>query len=92
MPGKGSVQFGLMLRLFRIIDSSDPEQKLNAARDSSRLVIKDSDPYLVLPGGGRYHLTLRVMFNFSTTTSTSRTFVGKRRREMIFEKFVKLTQ
>src|ERR1700683_2904438 len=25
MPGEGSVQFGLMRRLFRIIDSSDPE-------------------------------------------------------------------
>ena len=29
MPGRGSVQFGLMLRLFRIIDSSDPERKLD---------------------------------------------------------------
>jgi hypothetical protein len=34
-----------MARLFRIIDSFDPERKLNAARDSFRLVIKDSDPY-----------------------------------------------
>ena len=31
MPGGGSVQFGLMLRLFRIIDSSDPERKLDGA-------------------------------------------------------------
>ena len=29
--GGGSVQFGLMLRLFRIIDSSDPERKLDGA-------------------------------------------------------------
>jgi len=35
-----------MVRLFRIIDSSDPERKLSAARVSFRLVIKDSDRYL----------------------------------------------